>query len=469
MSRERSRKWAVLFAVVSTQFAVPFMISAVGVCLPAIGREYSASAIQLSLVESVFLCVNAMLLLPFGRAGDICGRGGVFLAGLALFAASALALTLAPDMPVFLFIRGVQAAGGAMTLATGLALLYEAFPPEERGRALGISVAGIYLGISAGPVLGGMIASAMGWRFVFYCGMAPCLAALATCLRNLPWRLSPAPGARFDWWGTATSAAGIGLLVIGSAHPGTALGWWTLGLGLVLLAVFFRIQARTPSPLLHLDLFAGNAPFSLGLAAMCIVTSAAFGMSFLLSLYLQYARGMTPAQAGLVLAVQPVIQSVVSPLCGRMIGRFPVHVLSGTGAVLAVAGIGLAAGISDSSGLFAVVSVLVVAGIGIGIFSTPSMAVVMAAVPPARYGIASALSGQSRTTGMTACMAVITVVLAHYVGDRPLGPDVVPQYLAAMRALFAGFGVAGAVGAAMAFAARGRGAATSPATSSRSA
>jgi hypothetical protein len=114
-----------------------------------------------------------------------------------------------------------------------------------------------------------------------------------------------------------------------------------------------------------------------------------------------------------------------------------------------------------------VVGVLLVVGLGIGVFSTPSMVAVMSAVPPTRYGIASALSGQSRTTGMTACMAVITVVLARYVGDHPLGPEVIVQYMAAMRVLFAAFAAAGLVGAAMAFAGRLRAGATSPATSSQ--
>ncbi len=466
MIHNRSRKWAVLFAVVATQFAVPFMLSAVGVCLPAIGREYAASAISLSLVESVFLCVNAMFLLPFGRAGDICGRGGVFLIGLALFAASALALTVAPNMELFLAIRGVQALGGAMTLATGLALLYDAFPAEERGRALGISVAGIFLGISAGPVLGGIIASGLGWRWVFYLGMAPCAVALLVCLKNLSWRLSPAPGARFDWWGAVSSAAGIGLLVFGSAHLETPLGWWGLGLGVLALAAFLAIERRTTSPLLHLDLFSANRAFSLGVAAMCIVSCAAFGIAFLVSLYLQYARGMTPAQAGLILAVQPVIQCLVSPVVGRLTDKAPVHLLSGTGAALAALGVLAAATLSAQSGTGAVIVILAVVGLGIGIFSTPSMVVLMSAVDPSRYGVASAMSGQSRTMGMTACMAVITVVIARYVGDRPLGPEVIGEYLAAMRTLFTAFGILGLFGAAMAFLAKKAPAAsTSPATS----
>jgi len=466
MIHNRSRKWAVLFAVVATQFAVPFMLSAVGVCLPAIGREYAATAISLSLVESVFLCVNAMFLLPFGRAGDICGRGGVFLIGLAIFASSALALTMAPSMELFLVIRGIQALGGAMTLATGLALLYDAFPAEERGRALGISVAGIFMGISAGPVLGGIIASGLGWRWVFYLGMAPCAVALLVCLKNLSWRLSPAPGARFDWWGAVSSAAGIGLLVFGSAHLETPLGWWGLGLGVLALAVFIAIERRTATPLLHLDLFSANRAFSLGVAAMCIVSCAAFGVSFLISLYLQYARAMTPAQAGLILAVQPVIQCLVSPVIGRLTDKSPVHLLSGTGAGLAALGVLAAASLSAQSGTGAVVAILSVVGLGIGIFSTPSMVVLMSAVDPSRYGVASAMSGQSRTMGMTACMAVITVVIARYVGDHPLGPEVIGEYLAAMRTLFTAFGILGLFGAAMAFLAKKNVAgATSPATS----
>lgn len=456
MTQPRSPKYAVLFAVVVTQFAVPFMLSAVGVCLPAIGREYAASAIALSLVESVFLGVNAMLLLPVGRAADICGRGGVFLIGLVVFALGTVALTLAPSMPVFLAIRAVQAVGGAMTLATGLALLYDAFPREERGRALGISVGGIFLGISAGPFLGGLIASLAGWRLVFYVGMAPCALALLVCLRNLDWKLGPKPGEQFDWPGAVTSAGAIGLLVCGSAHMETALGRWSLLGGGLLFGAFLALEARSRAPLLHLSLFSANRAFSLGMAAMFVVSCAAFGVSFLLSLYLQYGRSMTPAEAGLVLVVQPVIQCLVSPLCGRLADRAPVHRLAGVGALVTAAGLGLAATLTATSSLGAVIAVLAVVGVGIGIFSTPSMVVVMSAVTEARYGIASAVSGQARTLGMTVCMAAVTMVITAYVGDRPLGPEVFGQYTRAMRILFAGGGGLGLVGAGLAFLAGSR-------------
>ncbi len=462
MTPNPSRKWAILFAVVVTQFAVPFMLSAVGVCLPSIGREYAASAIALSLVESVFLCVNAMLLLPLGRAGDIFGRGGVFLFGLLLFALATAGLTMAPNMEAFLVVRGIQAVGGAMTLATGLALLYDAFPFEERGRALGISAAGIFLGISAGPFLGGIIAARFGWRWMFYAGMAPCALAFMICLRNLEWRLSPKPGERFDWWGAITSAAGIGLLVFGSAHTESTLGWLGLGGGVLLCGLFVVIESRTGVPLLHLGLFTSNAPFSLGIAAICLLGCAAFGISFLLSLYLQYGRGMSPAEAGTLLVVQPVIQCIISPLSGRLADRIPAHVMAGAGAMITTVAIFVAATLTGSSGLGAVVTVLAVAGFGIGLFSTPSLLVVMSAVDESRYGIASAMSGQSRTLGMTLCMAAVTVAMARFVGNHPLGPEVFDRYLLAMHWLFGGFGILGFVGAALSFLAKKRILAVSP-------
>lgn len=451
MNKRNSKKRAVLFAVVATQCAVPFMLSAVGVCLPAIGREYSATAISLSLVESVFLGVNAMFLLPLGRAADILGRGAVFLIGLGLFSLTSFALTLAPSMEVLLAIRAAQAVGGAMTLATGLALVYDAFPVEERGKALGLSSAGIFFGISAGPVLGGLIASHLGWRWVFNLGMAPCALALIACLRNLNWRISFKPGERFDWLGAVTSALGVGLLVFGSAHTDSPWGLRILAAGALAVALFLVVEARAKSPLLHLGLFSSNRPFSMGLAAMSIVSSAAFGVSFLLSLYLQYGRGMTPAQAGLLLAIQPIVQCLVSPLSGRLAGKLPTHVLAGVGALLSAAGVCLAATLGADSGQGLVMSVLIVVGFGIGLFSTPSMLVVMSSVDQTRYGVASALSGQARTFGMTACMAAVTMVIAHYVGARPLGPEVFAQYLSAMRAVFIGAGVVGILGAGLSF------------------
>jgi MFS family permease len=451
MTSSTSRKWAVLYAVVATQFAVPFMLSAVGVCLPAIGREYAASAVALSLVESVFLCVNAMLLLPIGRAADMCGRGGIFLLGLVIFALATVGLTLAPTMGRFLVIRGVQAVGGAMTLATGLALLYDAFPREERGRALGISVAGVFLGISAGPFVGGLVATLYGWRWMFHAGLAPCAVAVVVCLRNLDWRIVPAPGERFDWAGAVTSALAVGLLVFGSAHMDTALGLWGLGLGLLLFGLFLFLESRVGTPLVRLDLFSANRPFALGVAAIGIVGCAAFGVAFLLSLYLQFGRGMSPATAGMVLMVQPVIQCLVSPLCGRMADRFPAHVLTGIGSVLLTVGLGLAAMLTETSGLGPVITLLVVMGLGAGLFSSPSMVVVMSAVDEGSYGIASAITGQSRTIGMTVCMAAVTMGITAFVGEVPLGPEVFGQYVLAMRVLFTGFTVFGAVGALVSF------------------
>lgn len=451
MSTETSKQWAILTAVVVTQCAVPFMLSAVGVCLPSIGRDLGATAIQLTLVESVFLAVNAMFLLPLGRAADILGRGGVFLAGLAIFTASSLSLAFAPDMAGFLALRAVQGFGGAMTLATGLALLYDAFPPQTRGRALGISVAGIYLGISGGPFLGGVITTHLGWRWVFYLGMLPCLVSLAICLRNLDWRLRPKPGERFDWTGAVLCVVCIGLLTYGSAHTESMAGWMAMAGGAATLAAFLLVERASQSPLLDLRLFVGNRAFSLGMAAMFLIYSSAFGASFLLSLYLQYGRNMNPSEAGLLLAFQPLVQCLVSPFTGRLSDRLPVHLMAGSGALFVAAGLLLASTLDAGSGQGTVIAVLAVVGLGIGLFAAPNMAGVMSGVAPQRYGVASALTGQTRTLGMTCGMVLITLVISHFVGNRPLGAEVFAQYHTAMRLLLTLFGCTCLFGSMLAF------------------
>lgn len=456
MTADTSKQRAILTAVVVTQCAVPFMLSAVGVCLPSIGRELHATAIQLTLVESVFLAVNAMFLLPLGRAADILGRGGVFLIGLGMFTVSSLLLAFAPDMPAFLAVRALQGFGGAMTLATGLALLYDAFPPQTRGRALGISVAGIYLGISGGPFLGGVIATHLGWRWVFYLGMLPCLFSCVVCLRNLDWKFRPKSGERFDWAGAALSALCIGLFTCGSVDMGSLSGLAAVGGGALCLLGFLRMERAAAAPLLDLRLFRASRPFSLGMASMFLVYSSAFGASFLLSLYLQYGRGMSPSQAGTLLAFQPLVQCLVSPVSGRLSDRVPAHRMAGAGALLTAAGLLLAASLDAAAPQGFILTVLGVLGLGIGLFAAPNMAMVMNGVDARHYGVASALTGQTRTLGMTWGMFLITLVIARYVGERPLGPEVFDRYHAAMALLLAVFGCAVLCGTVLAFLGRAR-------------
>ena len=452
---EQGRQRGVLFAVAATQFAAPFMISSVGVVLPAIGQDFQASGVALSMVESVFLGVSAMCLLTFGRASDLMGRNWIFTTGLMIFCLSTILLGFSPTIHAMIGIRALQAMGGAMQVSTGLAILMDQYPREDRGRVLGITLACIYLGLSTGPFMGGYVAQVLGWRWLFFLGVIPCLAALAQAFRALKWdyRRLEVP---FDYAGALASMAFIGLLLVGGANMDTAYGFLILAAALAALAVFLRIESRRENPLLDLGLFRGNADFSYGNLLQFLNYSATFGVTFLMSLFLQLGHGMTPLHAGTILIVQPLVQSVLSPLCGRLSDRFPPEPLVTAGMLLAMTGLGWAATFDASTSMPSVVVMLALMGLGTALFVSPNMKMIMDSVPPKSFGVATAVTGQLRIIGMTVSMVAISVAISILVGDRVLDGDAFVPFNRAMQVVLGGACAVGVLGAALSVAASQR-------------
>lgn len=441
----RDRRRGVLFAVAATQFAAPFMISSVGVVLPVIGRDLQASGVALSMVESVFLGVSAMCLLVFGRASDLMGRNWIFTTGLIIFCLSTIILGFSPSIHAMIGIRALQALGGAMQVSTGLAILMDQYPREERGRVLGITLACIYMGLSIGPFMGGYVAEVLGWRWLFFLGVIPCLAALVQAFRALKWdyRRLEVP---FDYAGALASMVCIGLLLVGGANMDTVYGLPILAAALAALVVFLRIESRRENPLLDLGLFRGNADFSYGNLLQFLNYSATFGITFLMSLFLQLGHGMTPLHAGTILIVQPLVQSVLSPLCGRLADRYSPELLVTAGMLLAMAALGWAATFNADTSMLSVVVMLALMGMGIALFVSPNMKMIMDSVPPKSFGVATAVTGQMRIIGMTVSMVALSVAISIFVGDRVLDTDVFVPFNRAMKVVLGGGCILGAVG-----------------------
>ena len=445
MKASFARKWSVLFAVASSQFAAPFMLSSVGVVLPSIGLEFQADGVALSLVESVFLGVNAMCLLSFGRASDLMGRNWIFTLGLGIFTLATIALGLAQDIQTLIAIRAIQAFGGAMQVSTGLAILLEAFSSNERGKVLGIAMAFIYMGVSAGPFLGGYIAEVLGWRGLFFIGGIPCLLALALALRALKWDYFR-PDVAFDYAGAFISMVSIGLLLFGGANADTTGGLIALFGFLATMALFIWHESRCSNPMLELDMFAGNAKFSIGNLLQFINFATTFGVGFLMSLYLQLGRGMSPAEAGTVLLVQPLTQTILSPVCGRLADRIDSEMLVAAGMLFCVAGVGWASTFDGSTSLVSIVGMLNVLGVGVASFASPNMKTIMQAISPKQYGVATAVTGQVRTVGMTASMVAISMAISFIVGDQVLDADSFTSFNQAMKLVLQGSCLVGALG-----------------------
>ena len=433
MSTTSSRS-AILFAVCMAHFLMPFMMSAVGIALPDMGREFSASAMQLGLVETTYVLSASIFLLAMGRFGDIHGRRKVFQLGILVFTLIGGLISQAWSIEAVIALRFLQGMGGAMVMATTMAIVVSTFPPNERGKALGIAIASVYAGISCGPFFGGMLVSAFGWRSLFYLALPLGLITFVVTRLKMQEEWAEAKGEPFDWAGLLIYGPSILLLIAGVSN--LSKGWWAWGLLLASnlgLALFIWWESRNRYPILNVALLRDNRTFALSNLAALFNYAATFGVTFFLSLYLQYVKGMDPYQAGTVLITQPIMQTLFSPFCGRLSDRVPAGMVATGGMALCAVGLVVAAGLSADSSLLRVILLLVLLGAGFALFSSPNVNIIMSSVEPRYLGIASGLNSSMRTLGMMTSMMIITLIFSYLMHGQPVTAETQPAFLSSMR------------------------------------
>ena len=429
-------KRLVLLVVSLTAFISPFMLSAVTIALPRIQREYAASAVSLSWVATSYLFALSICLLPAGRLSDIKGRLRVFFAGLVIFTVASLLCACAWSLASLLAFRLVQGLGASLFFTTGMALLTAFFEPGERGRAFGINVASVYLGLAAGPFVGGLMTQHIGWRSVFVA--AALLAGIMSVVlaRGLKQDIIATPGETLDYRGALIYAAAIGALLLGvSWLPHLGALALTAG-GLVLFWLFYRYELSLSQPLFEMRLFRQNRAFALSNLSALINYAATYCVAFLLSLYLQYVKGLDPAQAGSVLLVQPLIQALLSPVAGRISdSRDPGRVAS-VGMLITACGLAGLTLLDRGTGLPWIVLCLAVLGVGFALFSSPNTNAIMSSVEPRHYGGASASLAVMRSLGQVFSMAMTTTLFALFIGRQAIGAATQPGFLLSQQTAF---------------------------------
>jgi EmrB/QacA subfamily drug resistance transporter len=417
------------------------MSAAINVGLPAIGREFAMNALLQGWVATAYLLAAAMSLVPFGKAADRFGRRLVFALGMGGHTLFSLACALAPSGAALIGFRVAQGLSGAMTFATALAILTSVYPPGERGRAIGITAASTYLGLSLGPVLGGLLTQHLGWRAIFYAGVPVGAAGFLLILWKLKGEWKSAPRGPFDLAGAFLYALALPCLMYGLSRLPRAAGVWFLVGGLAGLVLFVLRESRAADPVLDLRLFRGNPVFAWSNLAALINYSATFAVTFLLSLYLQYIRALSPQQAGLLLVVQPALMAALSPLAGRLSDRIQPRTLASAGMLCAAAGLGLFAFLGPATPLPLVAAGLAVLGLGFALFSSPNTNAVMGSVDPRSFGVASATLSSMRLVGQMLSMGVALLVFTLFLGQAAVTRATQGAFLDATRTAFAVFAV----------------------------
>jgi len=430
---------AALIAATLASFLTAFTGSSINIALPVLGNEFSMDAILLSWVPTSFLLAAAIFLVPIGRFADIHGRKKVFAFGTAVFTTASLLAGLAPSAAVLIGARALQGIGGAMISGTGVAILTSVYSSEERGRVLGINVAAVYLGLSLGPPIGGMLTQWLGWRSIFFVTIPLGLVIIAFVLWRLDGEWAEARGESFDLFGSAIYALALVALMYGFSQLPDLVGAALIAAGAVGFIAFGLWELKHQSPVLNLRLFANNRTFTFSNLAALIHYSAVFAVSFLLSLYLQYIKGLPPQQAGLVLIFQPVVQFLFSPAAGRLSDRVEPRILASLGMMLTATGLFLLVFLSPATPLWAIVADLILLGFGYALFSSPNMNAIMGSVERKSYGVASGTLATMRLIGQMLSMGIATLLFALFLGRVEITPELYPLFSTSARAAFAVF------------------------------
>lgn len=451
MEQNKKQQKYIMFVVIITSFLTTFTGSALNLSIPNIGSEFGASAALIGWIVTGYLLASAVLSVPFGRIADLTGRKRILVTGILIFSVTGGLSAFSWTIQILLLFRILQGVGAAMIFSTNIATLISAFPGEARGKVLGYSVASTYIGLSAGPVVGGFLNHTFGWRSIFLVIFFISFLVFLTA-----WRGLPSDAAHFregkqkeqsDLPGNLLYISMLASIMVGlSAWSTSPIAKFLVPLGLLFFVLFVRQELRSKAPVVEVRLFSHNLAYAFSNLAALMNYGATFGIGYLLSLYLQLVRGYDSQIAGLVLISQPLIMAFLSPLAGRLSDRVSPFKLASMGMAITAIGVLSFVFLTEDYPMWLIIANLVVIGVGFAFFSSPNTNAVMSCVQKKDYSVASSILATMRSIGHTSSMAIVTFITAAYLGQSKLAEADPATLVTLMRTAFLTFAVICAAG-----------------------
>lgn len=448
-----TKRSALLVASIGS-FLMPFMASSLNIAIPAIGKELKVDAILLSWIATAYLLTGAVFLVPFGKLADIYGRKIIFVAGASTFTVASLFCAVSPNISFLIASRVLQGMGLAMIVGTGIAIITAVFPPGERGRALGLNTAAVYLGLSVGPFAGGILTHNFGWRSIFLTNVPLGLTMAAATILYMRSEWTKTTREPFDLRGSIIYGVSLLLFIYGLTLLPAPLGWYLASGGAAGFAILTWWELRVASPVLDVRIFRKNAVFTLSIAATLVNYGATAAVGFLLSLYLQYVKGFNAEHAGLILMSQPIVQTICSPLAGRLSDKREPRLVATAGIIVTMLGLILLVFLDQNTTIGYVTGGLVLLGAGFALFASPNVNAIMSSVEKSSYGVAAGAIGTVRMIGQIMSMAIAMLVFSVYIGRVQITPARFESFILSARIIFALFAALSFFGAIASLAGR---------------
>jgi len=431
-----NNKFAVLITLSITSFLVPYMGSSLNLALPELAQAFGLDAKELGWVTSAFLIATAVFQVPFAKIADLFGRKKVFLFGIALFGASSVACAGAWDFVSLIVFRVFAGLGSAMIFGTNLAILSSTYEASERGKAMGVLTSVVYMALAVGPFLGGILTHYFGWESVFYIPGTILVAQAISVPFFIKNEWKEDSSKRFDKRGSLIYGLAMFCFIFGfSEFPGIH-AFILVFVGILLFVFFYNYEKRKEEPVFHVRLFGGNKVFTLASTATFFSYAATTASFFILSLYLQFVRGFDARAAGLVLVSSAVVQSIAALFAGRLADKFEPSKISMLGMSLNAIGLfGLVfAGLESS--IFFIVFMLLLLGLGIGLFGAPNTKIIMGSVEKKHISQASATVGTMRLSGQAFSMGIAMMSISLFIGNSQIVPKNFENFMQSWRFTF---------------------------------
>jgi len=328
-----------------------------------------------------------------------------------------------------------------MIFGTSMAILTSVFQPGERGRAIGINITATYLGLSLGPVIGGLLTHYLGWRSIFAFLVPFGIISVILIQTKIKTEWAEAVGEKFDWRGSLIYGIALASFMYGFSRLPSSLGWVCIATGVFMAVVFLFFENRISNPVFDIRLILRNRIFAFSGIAALINYSATSAIGFFISLYLQYLKGLDARTAGLIMISQPIAMTLLSPLAGKLSDKKNPGAIASVGMAITASGLVLLCFIRETTPDYLIVLLLLLMGIGFGLFSSPNSNAIMSSVEKRHLGVASGVVGTMRMVGQMMSMGIAMMLISLFIGKQTINPATYPGLISAMRTGFVIFSI----------------------------